>query len=119
MKKDAGTLIWFLIGAVALIASIAVVLSIVFGGSYGNSRMYGPYWMMGGFGIWLMPIFAAVALIVVVIFIYFLISLIPRNVKQEPADTSESPVDIARGRYARGELSEEEYKKIIDNLNKR
>jgi hypothetical protein len=40
-----------------------------------------------------------------------------RNARGSRTDTS-SPIDILRKRYAQGELSEEEYLRMVDNLSR-
>lgn len=118
MDKKVQSLIWLLVGLVAIVAAVSIVASILYGGRYSNGY-YGPYGMMGGYGFWMMPIIGAVSLILVVIFIYFLISVLPRSAPQNSAISASTPETIARERYARGEISEDEYSKIINNLKNR
>lgn len=106
-------MIWLLIGLVAIIAAVSIIVSIIFGGMYGNG--YFGYGMMSGYGFWIMPVMGAIALVFVVVFLYFLISVLPGShpVEQQgygPAET------LARERFAKGEISEEEYNQILRKL---
>lgn len=108
-------LMWAIIALVSIIAAIAILTSVLYGDRY-NSGFYGPYGMMGGFGFWLMPVVGAIALILVVVFIYFLITAISEGSSYDASMDHQTPMVIARERYARGEISENEYDRIIDNL---
>lgn len=68
----------------------------------------------GGFGFLWMAIFWIVILAVV---FWFLGSLFPRsNTAQPPTKTNESPLDIVKQRYARGEISRAEYETLLHDL---
>lgn len=68
----------------------------------------------GGFGFLLMAIFW---IVIVVAAIWLAGNLFPRsNSGHLPTSTPESAVDIAKRRYARGEISQEEYQAIRHSL---
>jgi uncharacterized membrane protein len=77
------------------------------------------YGMMGGFGI-----FGIISAILHVLFwvaiIYLIFTAIKKlNVKdvpKTPIEAKDSSIQILKERYARGEISEEEYKKMKANL---
>lgn len=77
--------------------------------------MMGGYGMgFGGFGFLWMAIFW---IVVVVAAIWLGGKLFPRSDRgQSPANAPESDVDIAKRRYARGEISQEEYQTIRHSL---
>lgn len=69
----------------------------------------------GGFGFLWMAIFWIVVLGGV---IWFLGSLFPRsNTTQPPTKTSDAALDIVKQRYARGEISREEYESMRRDLD--
>ena len=68
----------------------------------------------GGFGFLWMAIFWIVILVAA---IWLLGNLFPRsNTDQAPRNEPESPVDIVKRRYARGEISHEEYEATRHDL---
>jgi len=74
--------------------------------------MWGGYHdMMGGYGGTVMWIFW----IVIVIAAVYLLAGSPRSGN---SGTAESPLDILKKRYARGEISEEEFEKIKQDIEK-
>ncbi len=126
MERKVTNLLWVLISLIAVVAAISIILSFVFGGG-SSSVNYGPFGMMGygyyGMGI-VMPIIGIVSVIFVIVFIYFLLdSARDSNAQSNSVRYSEpggyrSPEDIARERYARGEITEEELRKIEETLRK-
>ncbi len=68
----------------------------------------------GGFGFLLMAIFWIVILVAVV---WFVGRLFPRsNSGQSTGNSPESAVDIAKQRYARGEISKDEFEAMRHDL---
>ncbi|WP_297027489.1 SHOCT domain-containing protein [Thermoplasma sp.] len=119
MEKRIENLIWVLVGLVAVVAAVAIITSILFGGRYYNGY-YGPYRMMGGFygmGI-IMPIMGVISVILVLIFIYFILEAIRGPVQYEHTESVSRAEEIAKERLARGEITEEEYRRIIENIRK-
>ena len=64
-----------------------------------------------GIGMW---IFWIVLIVVVVV----LIKALAGGKVDSPADRRESPMEILKARYARGEISEEEYRHRREELEK-
>ncbi len=117
MEKRIENLIWVLIGLVAVVAAVAITTSILFGGRYYNGG-YGPYGMMGGFygmGI-IMPIIGIISVILVLIFVYFILEAIRGPVNYVHTESISRAEEIAKERLAKGEISEEEYRKIIETI---
>jgi putative membrane protein len=73
------------------------------------------YWngMMGYFG-WLGMLFAVLVLIAFVLIIVALFA--KTNIKSQ--HSTEMPLDILKRRYAKGEITSEEYEKMKELLNK-
>jgi putative membrane protein len=73
---------------------------------------WGDYgWGMGFGWIWMIFIWVLVVLGVV-----YLVKLIAASAKR--AEQQETPLDILKKRYAKGEISKEEFEKIRDELTK-
>ncbi len=76
-------------------------------------------WMHGGgFGMWLWII---VLVVVVVLVGYFLADLTNRRTRDGrgapgPDEVNETPLDLLKKRYARGEITREEYQRIKADL---
>ncbi len=126
MENRGSSLLWVLVALVVAVSVISIVLALIFGrgGSYDT---YGPFGMMGygyyGMGI-IMPIIGVVTAVFVVVFIFFLLDSSRGPVSNggsythyEPKN-GKSPEDIARERFARGEISEEEFRRIKETLRK-
>lgn len=120
MERKAVNLIWVLIGLVSVIAVVAIAVSILFGGRYINGT-YGPYSMMSGgyygMGI-IMPIIGIISVIFVFVFVFFIFESLrgPEYGNQRPKSVHAE--EIAKERYARGEISEAEYTTIMEKINK-
>lgn len=75
-----------------------------------------PYWnhmdvwggWSGGIHLILMAIFWGVVI--------YLVLLLLNRYKSQPGGTLDSPLEIARRRYANGEISKEEFEKLKRNL---
>jgi len=89
-----------------VIVGLIIVLSIVSGSLW--DRGYGTWsGMMGGWGwMWLMPVFW---LVVVGLIIWAVVSAVSRSSPPSEPRSGDSALDILRQRYARGEISREEY----------
>ncbi|MCL4451486.1 MAG: SHOCT domain-containing protein [Candidatus Thermoplasmatota archaeon] len=105
---------------IAAISLVAVVVVMFFVGlfiikptiysspGYGYGMMYGGY-----YGYWyiMMPIMAALAIIFVFLFFYLIGSF---KVEHE---TRSDPLDILKDKFARGEITEDEFKKKKDLIS--
>jgi putative membrane protein len=119
MEKRAENLIWVLVGLVSVIAVVAIVISVLFGSHYANGT-FGPYDMMGGYygmGI-VMPIIGVISVIFVIVFVYFIVEALrgPENHYYER--TTGQAEAIAKERFARGEISEQEYNSLLEKIRK-
>ena len=74
-----------------------------------GSMMYGPYggWMFFHFLFWILVIIGVILLIV---------WLVRQPGRYEPGHSEESPLDILRRRYARGEISKEEFERMKKDI---
>ncbi len=102
-----------------IIVAVLIVLSLVFGltsgGQYGGWGMMGP-WMTGGFGWWwLMPIFMILFWGLV---IWGIVALVRGLSGSRDSDTAKADLalEILKRRYARGEITKEEYEEKKKDL---
>ncbi len=119
MEKKVENLIWLLVGLVSVVAAVAIIVSVLFGGSYANGT-YGPYAMMGGYygmGI-VMPIVGVISVIFVIIFVFFILESLRAHERPYDYAYSGHAEEIAKERLARGEISEQEYNSIIERIRK-
>lgn len=73
--------------------------------------MYG-FDMWGG-GFWMIVFWIAI----IVLAVWFLRTLFAQN--QQTSSEPPSPMEIAKARYASGEISSDEYYEILDNLKEK
>ncbi|BAB60367.1 TVG1262323 [Thermoplasma volcanium GSS1] len=106
---------WILIGLIAVV----VVLSLIPIGIYGVGYR-GPYFGMMGlpyYGMYFfMPIMAAISILVIILFIYLIAGAFHDG--SIMSDENSRATEILKERYAKGEISEEEYRKKLDELKK-
>ena len=109
-----------LVLALVILGLVALGAPLMMGGMMGPGRM-GPkmmgdgqwHWgMVWGLGGLTMLAFWGVLIVGVVL----LIRLLDRSRPRPPAQTSESPLDVARRRYAAGELTREQYEQMRKDL---
>ncbi|BAB60618.1 TVG1527611 [Thermoplasma volcanium GSS1] len=118
MDKKVENFAWLLIGIIALIAVVVFVYSIFAGGTF-YSFGYGPRVIVGGlFGWWLiMPIFAFFVMIFFVIMMFS--SHGHDHWHNNRMDFKRSRAeDIARERFAKGEITEDQYNRIINEIRR-
>lgn len=107
-KRD---LILLLVIVVVLIVVLPVLLRALWGGSY---YMYGMGGMMGGY--WFMPLIPVTFLVLLVLGAYFLIQAFGDADRAAKPDQSKGALELLRERYARGELTREEYLQMTEEL---
>lgn len=106
-------LVLLLIGACGF-----VIIPSAGGYSSGNWGMMGP-WMMGGFGS---PFLGGIGMLLFGVFIIagivLLVAWFARNAGQSSVSTTrgESPLDILKIRYAKGEITREQYEEMRRDL---
>ncbi|WP_445664680.1 SHOCT domain-containing protein [Fodinibius sp. AD559] len=79
-------------------------------------QMNGPQHMMdgwGGFGIGLMMVFWLLVLGLIVTLIWFLVR---KGGESPTSHTGESSLEILKKRYARGEIDEDQYRRMKDEI---
>jgi len=100
--------------ALSLLVITGLLVSCAGGGCYGPQNPYGWGAMMhyrmgyGGFFMWIL------FLIVVVFLIYFIVQTSQKT--KDLTMQSESALDLLKKRYAKGEITGEEYEKIKKDL---
>ncbi len=119
MEKKAENLVWVLVGLVAVIAAVAIITSVLFGGRYTNGT-FGPYGMMGGYyGMGLiMPIIGVISVIFVIVFVFFILDALRVSERHFDSAYNFRAEEIARERFAKGEISEQEYYAMLEKLRK-
>ena len=83
-------------------------------GRNGYNNYNGNNGMMGSWG-WGGVITGAIALILLIVILFFVFKTLARKPIGSSSDTA---LDILRKRYAKGELTQEEYKSMLDHLKK-
>ena len=100
---------------IAIIIIVPLVFGAVSGGQYGGWGMMGPG-MMGGFGwMWLMPIFFILFWGLVIWGIVALVRGLSGS-RGADASTADSALEVLKKRYAKGEISKEEYEEKKKDL---
>jgi putative membrane protein len=109
MPNKGRNLILLAVFAVVLIVIIPVVLWAfwsIWGGGY---YMHG----MMGYGWWLMPLIPVLFLLLLVLGAYFFLK---EFMSEERSVPSQRALELLKERYARGELTREEYLKMKEDL---
>ena len=118
MRSFGEKIIWII---VALIGAIAVtsIVSFAIYGRYGYTYGFGPYGMMGGFPFYgmyiIMPIMAVISILVVILFFRYIFGAMGDHMGYSWNERSRAE-DILKERYARGEISQEEFNRMMENL---
>ena len=124
MEKKIWNMVWILIALVAVMATISVVMSVIFGRPYynGSYRSFGINMPANGYAYYgiaiMMPIMAIITIIFVVIFVRFLLINIRGTYMERHNMWSNNAENIAKERLAKGEITEEEYRKIIETIRR-
>ncbi len=124
MEKKIWNMVWILIALVAVMATISVVMSVLFGRPYynGSYRSFGINMPANGYAYYgiaiMMPIMAIITIIFVVIFVRFLLINIRGTYMERHNMWSNNAENIAKERLAKGEITEEEYRKIIETIRR-
>ncbi len=117
MRNFAEKAIWIIVGLIAAIAVVGVLSAVLFG----RNGYYGYYGMMGGFPFYgmyiIMPLMAALSVIVVLLFLYFIAGFF-RGASRYNSENSRAE-EILKERYARGEITQEEFNRMMENIRSR
>ena len=113
MEKKVENLVWVLVGLVAVIAAVAIITSVLFGGSYTNGT-FGPFGMMGGYyGMGLiMPVIGIISVIFVIVFVFFILDALRGSDRHFDNVYSYRAEDIARERFAKGEIAKDDHENM-------
>jgi putative membrane protein len=116
MPRKIEKLIWVLVGLVVVAVAISVALSLLFPyyGGTGGGSYYGMMGYPGGY-FYIMPVMAAIGVVMVVVFLYFFMEIFfpDRNGHYMERET---PMDILKRRYANGDITKEEYEAMRKDL---
>jgi len=117
MRMNLSRILWIVIAFIAVMAALSIV-SIFF---FGRTPYTGGYGFMGNFPAYgmfvFMPIMAAMSILVIFLILYFVLGFFG-HVDQQIHGYSEA-VEILKQRYAKGEISEEEYRKKLSEIRDR
>ncbi len=114
-------IIWIIVGLAVFVLAVNI-LSFFLYGRFNMNGYYGhPYYTntynMNGFpykiAYIVMPVMAVISILILVLFIKFIMKMVRTERNNTGYDRSEA---ILKERYARGEISEEQYKAMLNNL---
>jgi putative membrane protein len=101
------------------IFSVLLALPVfVFGGCYGDGYWnhmgewpHGAmqYWF-GGFFMWI------IGLIIIGLLVYFIVAALRSRTERRPPEQKETPMDVLRMRFARGEITKEQFEEMRRDL---
>lgn len=104
-------------GIIVAILIIIPLLSILIGGEQDYSYGMMSPWMMGNIGwAWFMPLLMLIFWGLVIWGIVALIRGVASSSHTGPSNQAESALDVLKKRYARGEISKEEYEEKKKDL---
>jgi len=119
MVKKLENLIWVLLALFAIVASVGIIISVLLYGRYSGGT-YGPWGLMGGYygmGI-IMPVLGTISVIFVIVFIYFIFEALLGHDSSHGNPSSGAEGDIVKERLAKGEITDEEYLRLIEKIRR-
>jgi len=72
---------------------------------------HGPWRMMGTGGFWMIPFFPIIILVVILYFVFG-----RNNARWSGSGSDDTPLELLKKRYAKGEITKEEYDEIKKDL---
>jgi len=116
MKTNFNRMIWIVVAFIAVMAALSIVWIFLYRGT--PYTTYPGQYYMGSFpayGMFIfMPIMAAMSILVIFLILYFVFELFGHADHVMPLNSQ--AVEILKQRYARGEISEEEYRKKLSEI---
>lgn len=113
-NRNTSTLLWIVIALVISVAAMAIIGTLAFSGDEsGYGMMGGGAW---GWGMAFMIVPAIILILIIVVAVGGLEEKPTYNTYPVYVQPQPSPLDILNQRYARGELSQEEYDRIRARL---
>lgn len=110
------TLIWLVIAFVVAVAALAIIGALTWSGTDNGYGMMG-----GGDWGWAMALMVVPAILLILIIVYAIVGVEERpayNTQPVYVQPQPSPLEILNQRYARGEISNEEYERIRSQLGR-
>ncbi len=117
------SIFWIFLAVIMALVVAAAILSVLFGARYGITG-YG-YGMMGaGTGMWIFGgLFMIIPIILFFIFIYWIVSVASdhdhHHWHYETSEAGNSALEILNARYARGEISKDQYEQMRNDIQRR
>ncbi len=111
MSDKAQDLIVLLVIVVVLIVAVPMLMWGLMWGFWGGSHMQG----MMGFGWGFMSLIPLAFLVLLAVGVYYVIKELTQTERAEP-EQGKRALEILKERYARGELTKEEYQKMKEEL---
>lgn len=109
-------IIWMIFGLAVFVLAISMISFFLYG-RFNMNEYYANGYYMNGFpyriAYIIMPVMAVISILILILFIKFIMKMVKIKEYNNGYDRSEA---ILKERYARGEISEEQYKTMLNNL---
>jgi putative membrane protein len=73
-----------------------------------------PTWGWWGMGLWMLVVLVFWAGVIALV--TWVIVKVVRSGKEQPSSSSQTPLDIVKTRYAKGEINKEEFERLKNDL---
>ena len=105
-----------LIVLLVVVAVLIVILPMLMWGLWGGSSMYGMGGGMIGYGWGFTPLLSFFFLVLLVVGAYYLLKEVTGTESASTPGQGETALEILKERYARGEITRDDYQKMKDEL---
>lgn len=125
-KSDLRGIMWVLFWIIIAIVIVALAINLIFGGYYAyhhsSGITLGPgYGMMSYFpAFWILgPILMIIPVIIFFLLIYWIIKMAIDEDEIAPYKEHDDAINVLNYRYAKGEITEEQYRKMKEEILKK
>jgi len=105
-----------LVVLLVVVAVLIVILPMLMWGLWGGSSMYGMGGGMMGYGGGFVPLLPFAFLVLLVVGVYYLLKEVTGTESAAAPSNGEKALEILKERYARGEITRDEYQKMKEEL---